>query len=66
MEILILITALLSTLLWLNVLFAEHITAKVNPYITPEDIVQKQRAITKIMLIIIMSISWASYIYFYL
>lgn len=66
MEILILIIALLSTLLWLNVLFAEHITAKVNPYITPEDIVQKQRAITKIMLIIIMSISWASYIYFYL
>jgi type II secretory pathway component PulC len=66
MEILILIIALLSTLLWLNILFAEHITAKVNPYITPEDIVQKQRAITKIMLIIIMSISWASYIYFYL
>lgn len=65
MELFILIISILSTLLWVNIMFAEHITAKVNPYITPEDVVQKQRAIFKIILVIIMSFFWGTYIYLY-
>lgn len=65
MELIILGIALLSTLLWVNILFAEHITTKINPYVTDEDIVQKQRAVVKTILVIIMSVFWATYIYLY-
>jgi hypothetical protein len=65
MELIILGIALLSTLLWVNILFAEHITTKINPYITEADIVQKQRAVVKTILVIIMSLFWATYIYLY-
>jgi hypothetical protein len=66
MKIFILITALLSTLLWINILFAELITVKINPYITQNDKVQKQRAMVKNILIIIMSVFWGTYIHLYL
>lgn len=66
MKIFILITALLSTLLWINILFAELITVKINPYITQDDTVQKQRAMVKNILIIIMSVFWGTYIHLYL
>jgi hypothetical protein len=66
MKIFILITALLSTLLWINILFAELITVKINPYITQDDKVQKQRAMVKNILIIIMSVFWGTYIHLYL
>jgi hypothetical protein len=65
MEFIILGIALLSTLLWVNILFAEHITAKINPYVTEADVVQKQRAVIKTILVIIMSVFWATYIYLY-
>ena len=65
MELIILGIALLSTLLWVNILFAEHITTKINPYITEADVVQKQRAVVKTILVIIMSLFWATYIYLY-
>ncbi len=65
MELIILGIALLSTLLWLNILFAEHITTKVNPYITEGDTVQKQRAVVRTILVIIMSVFWATYVYLY-
>lgn len=66
MEFIILGIALLSTLLWVNILFAEHITAKINPYVTEGDAVQRQRAVIKTILVIIMSVFWATYIYLYI
>lgn len=65
MELIILGIALLSSLLWANILFAEHITTKINPYVTEADPVQKQRAVVKTILVIIMSLFWATYIYLY-
>ena len=65
MELIILGIALLSTLLWVNILFAEHITTKINPYVTEADVVQRQRAVVKTILVIIMSVFWATYIYLY-
>lgn len=65
MELFILIFAFLSTLLWINIQIAELITVKVNPYITPNDTVQKQRALIKTVLVLIMSVFWATYIYLY-
>lgn len=65
MEFIILGIALLSTLLWVNILFAEHITAKINPYVTEADVIQKQRAVVKTILVIIMALFWAAYIYLY-
>lgn len=65
MELIILGIALLSSLLWVNILFAEHITTKINPYVTEADAVQKQRAVVKTILVIIMSVFWATYIYLY-
>ena len=65
MELIILGIALLSSLLWANILFAEHITTKINPYVTEADVVQKQRAVVKTILVIIMALFWAAYIYLY-
>lgn len=65
MEFIILGIALLSTLLWVNILFAEHITTKINPYVTEADVVQRQRSVVKTILVIIMSVFWATYIYLY-
>lgn len=65
MEFIILGIALLSTLLWVNILFAEHITTRINPYVTEADVVQRQRSVVKTILVIIMSVFWATYIYLY-
>ena len=65
MELIILGIALLSSLLWVYILFAVHITTKINPYITEADAIQKQRAVVKTILVIIMSLFWATYIYLY-
>lgn len=60
-----LIIALLSTLIWINVMYVEYINAKVNPYQkTAEDMKNdERRGVLKTLLVIIMSISWASVIY---
>ena len=60
-----LIIALLTTFIWINVMYAEHINAKVNPYQkTDEDMKNdERRGVLKTLLVIIMSISWATIIY---
>ena len=60
-----LIIAILSTLLWVNVLFTEKINAKVNPYQKNDEDMKndKRRGVLKTLLVIIMSISWATVIY---
>jgi hypothetical protein len=60
-----LIIAILSTLLWVNVLFTENINAKVNPYQKNDEDMKndKRRGVLKTLLVIIMSISWATVIY---
>ena len=60
-----LIIAILSTLLWVNVLYTENINAKVNPYQKNDEDMKndKRRGVLKTLLVIIMSISWATVIY---
>ena len=60
-----LIIALLTTFIWINVMYAENINAKVNPYQkTNEDMKNdERRGVLKTLLVIIMSISWATVIY---
>ncbi len=60
-----LIIAILSTLLWVNVLFTENINAKVNPYQKNDEDMKndKRRGVLKTLLVIIMSISWTTVIY---
>ena len=60
-----LIIALLTTFIWINVMYAEYINAKVNPYQkTDEDMKNdERRGVLKTLLVIIMSISWATVIY---
>ena len=60
-----LIIAILSTLLWVNVLFTENINAKVNPYQKNDEDMEndKRRGVLKTLLVIIMSISWTTVIY---
>lgn len=60
-----LIIALLTTFIWINVMYTEHINAKVNPYQkTDEDMKNdERRGVLKTLLVIIMSISWATVIY---
>ena len=60
-----LIIAILSALLWVNVLFTENINAKVNPYQKNDEDMKndKRRGVLKTLLVIIMSISWATVIY---
>ena len=62
-----LIVALLSTLIWINVLYAENINAKVNPYQKNDEDMKndKRRGVLKTLLVIIMSISWATVIYYW-
>lgn len=62
-----LIIAILSTLIWINVMYVENINAKVNPYQkNGEDMENdKRRSVLKTLLVIIMSISWATVIYFW-
>lgn len=62
-----LIVALLSSLLWINVLYVENINAKINPYQkTKKDMDDdRRRSVLKTILIIIMSVSWATVIYFW-
>lgn len=61
----VLVIAFLSTLLFINIMFAEHITAKVNLYKTDDDSeLDKNRARLKIALIIIMALFWAAYIHY--
>lgn len=60
-----LIVSLLSTLLWINVLYTENINAKVNPYQKNNGDLKndERRGILKTLLVIIMSISWATVIF---
>ena len=62
-----LVIAILSTLIWINVMYVENINAKVNPYQkNGEDMENdKRRGVLKTLLVIIMSISWATVIYFW-
>ena len=38
-----LVVSILSTLMWVNVMYAEYITSKVNPYTNGEDNEDKMR-----------------------
>lgn len=60
-----LIISILSSLLWINVLFAELVTAKVNPYVTDDNNTDKMLSKVKIILVTIMSLSWGCTIYFW-
>lgn len=62
-----LVIAILSTLIWINVMYVENINAKVNPYQkNGEDMENdKRRGVLKTLLVIIMSISWTTVIYFW-
>ena len=57
--------ALFFTLLWINTMFAEHIDAKVNPYQkTAQDRkIDQQRAVVKVISIILMSVFWSLTLY---
>lgn len=49
--------ALLATFIWVNILIAESVTARVNPYSNAEE--DKKRAILKNYLVLIMALFWA-------
>lgn len=56
------LSAILFTLLWVNLLLVDFINIKLYPFSTNQDEekkLQEKRAKLKIYLIIIMSISWA-------
>lgn len=62
----VLVIAILSTLLWLNTMFTEHINAKINVYTTNEDSDEdKQRAKLKLVLIVIMALFWGAVICYF-
>jgi hypothetical protein len=61
----LLVVAIYATLCWLNVMFSEHITAKVNPYVKPEDTTDIQRAKIKNILIIIMALFWSAVVLYW-
>jgi len=50
--------AILATLIWINLSFAQFIEAKINPYSQNND-AENKRAIIKNYLIVIMAIFWA-------
>ena len=56
--------AILSTLLWINVMFAENITAKVNPY-SNDTKTDKVRGVVKIALTLVMSLFWTTVVYYF-
>ena len=59
----VLVIALLSTLMWINTLFTEHINAKLNPYRQEgSEELDKQRARLKLVLLIITALFWGTYI----
>jgi hypothetical protein len=62
----VVVIALLSTFMLINVMFSEHITAKVNLYSTDEMKKEdKQRAKIKLILIIIMALFWGATICYF-
>ena len=61
-----LVVALLATFLWINILVAEYISAKMNPYLNEENkISDYKRSKFKTYLIIIMATFWAAVIKFF-
>ena len=50
--------AILSTLIWVELSFAQIIEAKINPYSQNTD-AEKKRAILKNYIVIIMALFWA-------
>lgn len=59
----LLLISILSTLLWINILYAEYLTSKVNPFEPQDNTEDKIRSKIKIYLIIIMALSWSALIY---
>jgi hypothetical protein len=57
--------AIATTLLWLNILFAEYISAKINPYMEKSLEDDKAKAKLKIYLIVVTSMFWAATVYFW-
>ena len=60
-----LVVSILSTLMWVNVMYAEYITSKVNPYTHGDDNVDKMRGKLKNILVIIMAIFWSAVILYW-
>jgi hypothetical protein len=57
-----LVIAFASTLLWINILHAEYITAQINPYATGDKEEDKIRAKMKNVLVLIMALFWSAVI----
>ncbi len=55
-----LVVALLATFLWVNIMFAEYISSKMNPYGNGVNDDDKTRARIKNILILIMALFWAA------
>lgn len=60
-----LVISILSTLMWINVMYAEYIISKINPYTNGEDKEDKMRGKLKNILVIIMAIFWSSVILYW-
>lgn len=60
-----LVISILSTLMWINVMYAEYITSKVNPYTNGEDKEDKMRGKLKTILVIIMATFWSAVILYW-
>ena len=60
-----LVISILSTLMWINVMYAEYITSKVNPYSNGNETEDKMRSKLKTILVIIMSTFWSSVILYW-
>jgi hypothetical protein len=55
-----LVVALAATFFWVNIMFAEYISSKINPYGNGLDTVDKDKARIKNILVIIMALFWAA------
>ena len=60
-----LVISILSTLMWINVMYAEYITSKVNPYTNGADKEDKMRGKLKTILVTIMATFWSAVILYW-
>lgn len=51
--------------MWINVMYAEYITSKVNPYTNGEDKEDKMRGKLKTILVTIMATFWSAVILYW-
>lgn len=55
-----LVIAFMATFYWINIMFAEYISSKINPYGNGLDNVDKTQARIKNILVVIMALFWAA------